>query len=144
MGAACELAESLLLPDVVRIRSLRDRLEKGLFARLDNLALNGPADPEQRLPNTLNLSFAGVSGESLLLNLDLKGIAASSGSACSSGSLEASHVLTAMGIDPVRARSSVRFSLGLDNHEKEIDYLLEELPAIVERLRKMGPSPGNL
>ncbi len=142
LGVACELAGSVLSADVGRIRSLRDRLEDGLFSRLDNLNLNGPTERDLRLPNTLNLSFDRISGESLLLNLDLKGIAASSGSACSSGSLESSHVLSAMGVDPDRAQSSIRFSLGADNSIDEIDFVLQELPVIVERLRKIRPVAG--
>lgn len=137
LGVACELAGAGLSHEVKQIRLLRDRLEEGLFARVEGVQLNGPSDPDQRLVNTLNIGFAGISGESLLLNLDLKGVAASSGSACSSGSLESSHVLAAMGVDPRLAQSSVRFSLGSENTTEEIDFVLSELPAIVERLRKL-------
>ncbi len=139
LGAASEHAARESGETIGQLRSLRDRLQAGLFASIENLHLNGSAAHDKRLPNTLNLSFAGVSGESLLLNLDLKGIAASSGSACSSGTLEASHVIAAMGIDPILAQSSVRFSLGRENTLEEIEHVLTVLPAIVERLRRISP-----
>jgi cysteine desulfurase len=99
--------------------------------------LNGHAT--QRLPNTLNLSFLCIEGESLLLNLDLEGIAVSSGSACTSGSLEPSHVLLAMGIPHEIAQSAIRFSLGWNNTEEDVDYVVEVLPRIVQRLRDISP-----
>jgi len=139
LGAASELVARELNQTISRVRSLRDRLEDGLFASIENLRLNGAVARDKRLPNTLNLSFGDVSGESLLLNLDLKGIAASSGSACSSGTLESSHVIAALGGDPVLGQSSVRFSLGRENSAEEIEHVLSVLPEIVARLRRMSP-----
>jgi cysteine desulfurase len=104
---------------------------------LDHVKLNG--HPVNRIPNTLNLSFEFIEGESLLLNLDLEGIAVSSGSACTSGSLKPSHVLTAMDITPEIAQGSLRFSLGLGNTEEDVEYALGVLPEIVNRLRSMSP-----
>jgi len=104
-----------------------------------DVKLNGHPNPDLRLPNTLNVSFNFIEGESLLLFFDMKGIAASSGSACTSGSLEPSHVMQAMGVDIVLAHSSVRFSFSADNTEEEVDYILAELPPIVQRLRDMSP-----
>ncbi|MBE0598348.1 MAG: cysteine desulfurase NifS [Desulfuromonadales bacterium] len=137
LGLACELAGQELALKMEKVRRLRDRLEQGIFARIPEVKLNG--HPTVRLPNTLNVSFAWIEGESLLLNLDLKGIAASSGSACTSGSLEPSHVMGAMCVEITLAHSSTRFSLGPDNTEEEVDYVLEILPPIVQRLRDMSP-----
>jgi cysteine desulfurase len=106
---------------------------------IPEVKLNGHPNADLRLPNTLNVSFNYIEGESLLLFFDMKGIAASSGSACTSGSLEPSHVMGAMGVDIVLAHSSTRFSLGPDNKEEEIDFVLQELPPIVQRLREMSP-----
>jgi cysteine desulfurase len=127
--------EYLLKP--VSAKALRDRLEAGLFAAVPQIKLNG--HPTERLPNTLNVSFAWIEGESLLMSLDMKGIAASSGSACTSGSLEPSHVLGAMCVEVTLAHSSTRFSLGANNTAEEIDYVIEILPPIVQRLRDMSP-----
>jgi len=137
LGAACDLAGADLEKTSERVRRLRDRLEKGIYERVPEVKLNG--HPEKRLPNTLNISFAYIEGESLLLNLDMKGIAASSGSACTSGSLEPSHVMGAMCVEVTLAHSSTRFSLGPDNTEEEIDYVLEVIPPIIQRLREMSP-----
>ena len=137
LGVACELAASEQGSHAEKIRALRDRLEKGIFEQIPEVKLNG--HPTLRLPNTLNVSFAYIEGESLLLNFDMKGIAASSGSACTSGSLEPSHVMGAMCVDVVLAHSSTRFSLGPDNTEEDVDYILEVLPPIVQRLRDMSP-----
>jgi cysteine desulfurase len=137
LGKACELAMAEHEAIGVRVRELRDRLEQGIFARIPQVKLNG--HPSERLPNTLNVSFAWIEGESLLLNLDMKGIAASSGSACTSGSLEPSHVLGAMCVEVTLAHSSTRFSLGPDTSAADIDYVLEVLPPIVQRLRDMSP-----
>jgi len=137
LGKACELAGERIEGDYQRVRDLRDRLERGIMERIPEVKLNG--HPEKRLPNTLNVSFAYIEGESLLLNFDMKGIAASSGSACTSGSLEPSHVMGAMGVEIALAHSSTRFSLGPDNTEEDVDYVLEVLPPIVERLREMSP-----
>jgi len=116
---------------------LRDRLHQEIADKIDNVHLNG--HPTLRLPNTLNLSFAYVEGESLLLNLDLKGIAVSTGSACTSGSLDPSHVLVAMGVDPVLAQGSLRFSLGPENTKNDIDTTVECLVEAVEKMRKLSP-----
>ncbi len=137
LGKACEIVRRDFQQRVNHLRRLRDRLEQGIKDRIPDVVLNG--HPTQRLPNTLNMSFVGVEGESLLLNLDLEGIAASSGSACTSGSLEPSHVLLAMGLPPEIAQSAIRFSLGWNNTEEEIDYVLEVLPRIVQRLREISP-----
>ena len=137
LGVACELAATEQGSHAEKIRALRDRLEKGIFEQIPDVKLNG--HPQVRLPNTLNVSFAYIEGESLLLNFDMKGIAASSGSACTSGSLEPSHVMGAMCVDVVLAHSSTRFSLGPDNTEEDVDYVLEVLPPIVQRLRDMSP-----
>jgi len=138
LGAASYIAQRDFEQNCFYLGRLRTRLEEGLFSAIKGLHLNGAVDTGNRLLNTLNLSFEGVSGESLLLNLDMKGIAASSGSACSSGTLEPSHVIAALGVDPLLAQSSVRFSLGVENNSDEIDYVLRELPPLVERLRKMN------
>ncbi len=137
LGKACEIAMRDMEEEVAHLTRLRDRLEKGIMERIEHVRLNG--HPTKRLPTTLNVSFEYIEGESILLNLDMKGVAASSGSACTSGSLEPSHVLMAMGVPPEVAHGSVRFSLGRDNTEEDIDYVLEVLPPIVERLRSMSP-----
>jgi cysteine desulfurase len=116
-----------------RMADLRDRLEHGLMAALPGVARNG--HPSERLPHTANLAFAGVEAESLILALDLQDIGVSSGAACSSGSLEPSHVLVAMGLPRARVESSIRFSLGRGTTAAEIDRVLEVLPPIVERMR---------
>ncbi len=139
LGVASELAQNDLDKNYRFVRHLRDKLEQGILGAIPEVKLNGHPDPEKRLPNTLNVSFNYIEGESLLLFFDMKGIAASSGSACTSGSLEPSHVMSAMGVDIVLAHSSTRFSLGADNTEEEIDYVLSELPPIVQRLREMSP-----
>ncbi len=142
LGLACELAGQNIEEHAARLQGLRDKLEEGIRSRIPEVKVNG--HPTKRLPNTLNVSFAYIEGESLLLNFDMKGIAASSGSACTSGSLEPSHVMGAMGVDIALAHSSTRFSLGPDSSEEDVDYILEILPPIVERLRAMSPLyPGN-
>lgn len=137
MAKALELANAERLEMNARLTALRDRLIIGLRDRIPEIRLNG--HPTERLPNNVNISIRYIEGESLLLNLDLKGIAASSGSACTSGSLEASHVLLAMGIPHEIAHGSLRLTLGRKTTEVEIDYLLEVLPPIVEKLRAMSP-----
>ena len=137
LGLACELAGQELTEKMDRVKALRDRLEKGIAESIPDIKLNG--HPEKRLPNTLNVSFAYIEGESLLLNLDMKGIAASSGSACTSGSLEPSHVMGAMCVEVTLAHSSTRFSLGAETTQEDVDYVLEVLPPIVQRLREMSP-----
>jgi cysteine desulfurase len=139
LGIACELAGVEMAETSARLRQLRNRLEKGIMSSIPEVKLNGHPDPDRRLPNTLNISFAYIEGESLLLNFDMKGIAASSGSACTSGSLEPSHVMGAMCVDVILAHSSTRFSLGPGNTEEDVDYVLEILPPIVQRLREMSP-----
>jgi cysteine desulfurase len=137
LGKACELAATNLAEKNLRVKSLRDRLENGLLAMIGNSIING--DHEQRLPNTSSISFEYVEGESILLKLSDKGICASSGSACTSGSLEPSHVLRAMGIPFTAAHGSIRFSLSSYNTEEEIDYILEVMPPIIEQLREISP-----
>ena len=137
IGKAAELARKELPQIGPRLLKLREKLESELKERVSDVQVNG--HPTQRLPNTLNMSFFFIEGESILLNLDMEGIAASSGSACTSGSLEPSHVLLAMNIPPENAHGSVRFSLGKDSTEEEIDYVVEVLPPIIDRLRSYSP-----
>jgi cysteine desulfurase len=120
-----------------RVRALRDRMEKAILAKIPDSVRNG--DPTSRLPNTSNIAFDFVEAESILLLLDQAGICASSGSACTTGSLDPSHVLVAMGLTPARARGSIRFSLGIYNTDAEVDYLLEQLPPIIAKLRAVSP-----
>ncbi|MBI4639161.1 MAG: cysteine desulfurase NifS [Candidatus Tectomicrobia bacterium] len=134
LGKACEIASEMMEREAGQLMVLRDRLHEGLASQLSSVRLNG--HPTKRLPTTVNLSFAHIDGESLLINLDLKGIAVSMGSACSSGSLEPSHVLRAMGLTPEWIRGSLRFSVGKENTMDDIDYVFEVLPPIVERLRR--------
>jgi cysteine desulfurase len=137
MGKAFSLLRRGMAEEVRETRRLRDRFEKALFDRIPEIVLNG--HPTDRLPNTLNLSFRFVEGEALLLNLDMMGIACSSGSACTSGSLEASPILMAMGADPVDAQGALRFSLGRGNTDEEIDYAVESIETVVDKLRAMSP-----
>src|SRR4030095_2163324 len=134
MAAALQEALQNLEEDSRRVAALRERLEEGIRRRLDRVEING--EVENRLFNTSNLRVKDVDGESLLLNLDLDGIAASAGAACESGSIDPSHVLLAMGASPQEAKASVRFSLSKFNTREEIDYVVERFPKIVERLRK--------
>ena len=136
LGRACELARERLDEDVARIRGLRDRLESAIRARVEGGEFNG--HPDQRLPNVVNVSFPGVDAELALMNLDVLGVTVSSGSACSSGSPEPSHVLLAMGRDRERAEGAIRMSLGRDNSEDEIDRTVDALHEVLERLREMG------
>ncbi len=136
MGKAAELAREELR-HVDEVRSLRDKLERGILERVPRVLLNG--DPHGRLPNTSNLCFEGVEGEALLLRLDEVGIAVSAGSACSSGSGEPSHVLKAMGVPEPAIHGAIRFSLSRFTTEEEVDYVLQELPAVVEELRALSP-----
>jgi len=137
LGRACEVSARDMEKEAGHLRGLRDRIEEGLKKRIGHVYVNG--DTESRLPNTSNMSFEFVEGESLLLNLDMKGVAASSGSACTSGSLEPSHVLLAMGMSHELSHGSVRFSLGRNNTVEDIDFLLDNMPGIVERMRGMSP-----
>lgn len=136
-GKAAEIAKNKMDKEMVREKSLRDELITGLQKRIKDTYLNG--HPVERLPNNANLSIYGIEGESILLNLDLEGICVSTGSACSSASLEPSHVLLAMGVPPDLARCSIRFSLGRWTTEDEIERVFEVLPKVVGRLRAMSP-----
>ncbi|MCG6918952.1 MAG: cysteine desulfurase NifS [Deltaproteobacteria bacterium] len=137
LGKACEMAAIDIEEKNLKVKSLRDKLENGLLEMVGNSIING--DREQRLPNTSSISFEYVEGESILLKLSDKGICASSGSACTSGSLEPSHVLRAMGVPFTAAHGSIRFSLSSYNTEEEIDYILEVVPPIIEQLREISP-----
>lgn len=137
-GKACELVGQRLATEAAELKVLRDRLLQGILKRIDYVKVNGPQG-DSRLPNNVNVSIRFVEGESLLLSLDMLGIAASSGSACTSGSLDPSHVLLAMGMPHEIAHGSLRFSLGRQNTDADVDYVLEQLPKIVERLRMMSP-----
>jgi cysteine desulfurase len=136
-GRAAELAMASLQDEDARIRALRDRLEEQILSRIPGTSRNGAKEP--RLPNTTNIAFEGVEAEGILMLLDQAGICASSGSACTTGSLDPSHVLTAMGYGAARARSSIRFSLGIYNTEAEVDYVLQHLPGIIAKLRASSP-----
>jgi cysteine desulfurase len=137
MGRACELAAAHLTEVDTRVRAMRDKLEEGLLQHIPNAMRNG--NKGSRLPNTSSVSFEFVEGESILLMMDQFGICASSGSACTSGALEPSHVLRAMGVPFTAAHGSIRFSLSTYNTEAEVDDVLEKLPPIIDRLRKMSP-----
>ena len=132
-GVAAQRAMSKLTADANRLGALRDRLEASVLSSVPGTAINGAKD--QRVPNTTNISFEGIEAESLLIALDLEGIAVSTGSACSSGTLEPSHVLRAMGLPTHRTQNSIRISLGSGNTDAEVDYFLEKLPKVVEKLR---------
>ncbi|ABA89101.2 iron-sulfur cluster assembly cysteine desulfurase NifS [Syntrophotalea carbinolica DSM 2380] len=137
LGVACELADADLRNTAQRLSAMRDRLEQGLLAAIPESQVNG--HPTMRLPNTLNISFNYIEGEAVLLFLDMQGIAASSGSACMSDLEGQSHVIDAMGVDPMMANSAIRFGLGYDNTEADVDQVLEILPNIVKKLRDMSP-----
>jgi len=137
-GRAAELAMASLNDENTRVRTMRDRMEKAIFGKITDCVRNG--DAMSRLPNTSNIAFDFVEAESVLALLDQAGICASSGSACTTGSLDPSHVLVAMGLTPARARGSIRFSLGKYTTDAEVDYLLEQLPQIIAKLRAMSPS----
>ena len=136
MGAALKLASEGREESNLKLVKLRNKIINNLLNNVENSYLNG--DINYRLPNNINISFKSVEGEPILLGLDLAGICASSGSACSSASLEPSHVLTAIGLSDELARSSLRISLGKENTEEEIDYLLSILPNLVKKLRSMN------
>jgi len=143
LGKACELAAANLKEENTRVRALRDKLETELLRKVPGSRVNG--DTAQRLPNTTNISFEYVEGEGILLLMDQFGICASSGSACTSGSLQPSHVLRAMGVPFTMAHGSIRFSLSIYNTEEDIDFVIDKLPGIIERLRGMSPywRPGE-
>ena len=137
LGKAAELAEKLLAEVTRRVSALRDRLAQGLLSRVPLSHANGARAP--RTPNTTNITFPGIEGEALVIALDLKGLACSTGAACSSGAVEPSHVLTAIGLSPEEARASLRFSLGRHTTPAEIDFALQIVPAAVEQLRELSP-----
>jgi cysteine desulfurase len=137
MGKAAELALANMREDSARVGALRDRLEKGLLERIPQCWVNGARAP--RMPNTTNITFPFIEGEAMVIALDLKGIACSTGAACSSGAVEPSHVLTAIGLPPEDARATLRLSLGHQNTQEEVDFALETIPAVIERLRLLSP-----
>jgi cysteine desulfurase len=142
LGKAVELAEKRLAGgEVDKVVKLRDKLITGIMDQIENVRLNGHST--KRLPGNVNICFEFIEGESMLLNLDMKGVAASSGSACTSGSLEPSHVLLAIGLPPEIAHGSLRLTLGKDNTEEDIDYVIAILPKIIEKLRALSPFTGS-
>ena len=138
MGKAAAIARETLPIETSRLNDLRNRLETGILASVPDAGVNGKS--EARTPNTTNIYFDGLEGEALVISLDLKGFAVSSGSACSSGAVEPSHVLLAMGLPPERARASLRFSLGALNNEEQVDALIEAVAGSVAQLRKLSPT----
>ncbi len=138
LGKAAEMAHRSLAEDAKRVSVLRDKLEQGLLARVPDSSVNGGRAP--RTPSTTNLLFHGVEGEALVIALDLKGLACSTGAACSSGAVEPSHVLTAIGLPPEEARASLRFSLGRHTTSEDIDFALQGVPAAVAQLRELSPT----
>jgi len=137
LGKAVELAREKLVVDASRLAALRDRLQQGLLAQVPHTRTNGGRAP--RTPNTTNIAFPFIEGEALVIALDLKGIACSTGAACSSGAIEPSHVLTAVGLAPEDARASLRFSLGRENTEEDVEFALAVIPGVVEHLRELSP-----
>jgi cysteine desulfurase len=135
MGVAARLAQGKLTANAAETGALRDRLERGILERVPGTSVNGASSP--RVPNTTNISFDGVEAESLLIALDLEGFAVSTGSACSSGTLEPSHVLRAMGLPSHRTQNSIRFSLGAGNTQEQVDSLIAKLPTVVGKLRSL-------
>jgi cysteine desulfurase len=139
LGVAATLAVRKMSSEAVRVSALRDRLEAGILRTVSGTQVNGT--PDQRVPNTTNISFDRIEAESLLIALDLEGIAVSTGSACSSGTLEPSHVLKAMGLPSHRTQNSLRFSLGMFSTDEEVDRVVEVLPKLVEKLRGLTRRP---
>ncbi|MEW5819528.1 MAG: cysteine desulfurase NifS [Cyanobacteriota bacterium] len=137
LGKAAELAKKNLKDEATRVKALRDKLEQSILEKVPNAILNG--DPHNRVPNTTNISFEYIEGELILLHLSDAGICASSGSACTSGSLEPSHVLRAMGIPFTAIHGSTRFSLSRFNTEEEVDYIIEKVPTIIDKLTQISP-----
>jgi cysteine desulfurase len=137
LGEAARIAAENIVEENTRVKKMRDRLQNGLLKAVPKAQVNG--DLERRLPNTLNIGFEYVEGEAILMRMDDKGICASSGSACTSGSLEPSHVLRAMGVPFTAVHGSIRFSLSRYNTDEEIEYVLQEVPDIIEFLRAMSP-----
>jgi cysteine desulfurase len=138
LGKAAEMARKSLGEDAARISAMRDQLEEGLLSRVPHSRANGGRAP--RTPNTSNITFPGIEGEALVIALDLKGLACSTGAACSSGAVEPSHVLTAIGLTPDEARASLRFSLGRHTTPADIQFALEVVPAAVDQLRELSPT----
>jgi cysteine desulfurase len=138
LGKAAEIAHKSLAEDARRVSTLRDKLQQGLLRSVPQSRVNAGTSP--RTPNTTNIVFPGLEGEALLIALDLKGLACSTGAACSSGAVEPSHVLTAIGLPTEEARASLRFSLGRHTTEKEIEFALQVVPAAVEQLRELSPT----
>ena len=141
LGKAVEVVGQEMEEENKKLLFLKEKLKKGLLDNIPDIIING--HPENSLPNTLNVSFKYIEGESILLYSDLEGIAVSTGSACSTGSLEPSHVIMALEPDPERAHSSIRFSLGRENTNEDIDYVIEKLPPIIKNLRNMSPLNKN-
>jgi cysteine desulfurase len=138
LGAAAEIARKSLAQDAQRISALRDTLERGLLERVPHSRVNGAGAP--RTPNTTNITFPGIEGEALVIALDLKGLACSTGAACSSGAVEPSHVLTAIGLPPEEARASLRFSLGRHTTSSDVEFAMQVVPAAVAQLRELSPT----
>jgi cysteine desulfurase len=142
LGCAAEIAmRGFADGSVEAIRALRDRLEANLFEQIDAAGVNGGGAP--RVPNTSNIYFDHIEGEAMVIALDLKGLAVSTGAACSSGAIEPSHVLTAMGLAPERARASIRFSVGKHNSDEDIQFALSVIPSTIARLRELSPTYGG-
>jgi cysteine desulfurase len=138
LGKAAELAkQALQRGDAEKTSAMRDRIESKILAEVEAIGINGESAP--RVPNTSNIYFDYIDGEALIIALDLKGLAVSTGAACSSGAMEPSHVLTAMGLRPDRARASIRFSLGKQNTQEDVDFALDLIPSTVARLRELSP-----
>jgi cysteine desulfurase len=138
LGKAAELAvQGFKNAEIARMAALRDSLERAILQNVEGAGVNGEGAP--RVPNTSNIYFDYIEGEALIISLDLKGLAVSTGAACSSGAIEPSHVLTAMGLRPDRARASIRFSLGKQNTAEDVDFAIELVPASVARLRELSP-----
>ena len=142
LGVAARLAAKKVTTDAPRIAALRNRLEDAILERVPGTVLNG--DREPRVPNTTNISFEAVEAESLLIALDLEGVAVSTGSACSSGTLEPSHVLRAMGLPSPRTQNSIRLSLGAGNTDAEVDFVVSKLPGIVDKLRSLTGATARI
>ena len=142
LGKAAELARANLATESQRIAALRDRLERAILDSISSVRVNG--DALRRVPNTTNLSFAAAGGEAMLIALDLLGVACSTGAACSSGAVEPSHVLLAIGLSPDEARSSLRFSLGRQTTAEEIDCAISVIPDVVDRLRALSPRSATM
>jgi cysteine desulfurase len=136
MGVAAASMDMHLAPEAARIARLRDRLEQGITDRVPDVIVNGAGAP--RVPNTTNICFEGIEGEAVVIALDLHGFCVSSGSACSSGAVEPSHVLTAIGLSRAQAKSSVRFSLGRSNTVEQVDALIDAVIAVTARLRRLS------